>query len=59
MTVWAFNSIRASAIFHILWNINGLLNITAQDDYWGYRYKKCTDYRWGLWYGYIMTFNVQ
>lgn len=32
MTVWAFNSIRASAIFHILWNINGLLNKGEMDN---------------------------
>ena len=28
-----------SAILHMLWNINGLLNITTQDDHWGiYQY---------------------
>ena len=34
MTAWTFNSIWASAILHMLWNINGLLNITTQDDHW-------------------------
>lgn len=52
----------ASAILHMLWNINGLLNITIQDDHWGvYQYileTKYTDYRWGLCYGYIITFNM-
>ena len=39
MTAWTFNSIWASAILHMLWNINGLLNITTQDDHWGvYQY---------------------
>ena len=39
VTAWTFNSIWASAILHMLWNINGLLNITTQDDHWGvYQY---------------------
>ena len=62
VTAWTFNSIWASAILHMLWNINGLLNITTQDDHWGiYQYildTKCTNYRWKLWYGYIITFNM-
>lgn len=38
-TAWTFNSVWASITLHMLWNINGLFNITNQNDHWGvYQY---------------------
>ncbi|MFC6293420.1 CPBP family intramembrane metalloprotease [Macrococcus epidermidis] len=39
ITAWTFNSVWASITLHMFWNINGLFNITNQDDHWGmYQY---------------------